>query len=117
MIFLHYAFFNIGYNEFLLASRISIQFHKSTVSLPNTDAIEHMVQSLSYKYEHRPRGARNVCFSTRLSFANLVFGQRVIEMLVRVIFRDQDGRYSFSDGYLNKRDKKDRKRKNHVSTN
>ena len=51
-----------------------------------------------------------------LSFANLVFGQRVIEMLVRAIFRDQDGRYSFSNGYLNKRDKKDRKRKNHVST-
>lgn len=66
MIFLHYALFNIGYNEFVLASRISIQFHKSTVSLPNAHVMEHMVQSLSYKYEHRPRGARNVCFSTEL---------------------------------------------------
>lgn len=52
-----------------------------------------------------------------LNFGNLVFGQRVIEMLVRTIFRDQHGRYSFSDGYLNKKDKKERKRKNNVSTN
>ena len=45
-----------------------------------------------------------------LSFDNLVFGQRVIGMLVRAIFRGQDGRYSFSDGYLKGIRKKEKER-------
>lgn len=60
----------------------------------------HYWKAFSTNMNSRPWGARNIRLVLAVSLGNLVFGQRVIGLLVRAIFRDQDGRYSFSDGCL-----------------